>query len=66
MKHRTCLNCKWFKAFPPDAYKLLCLNPLNDTPYDHFNQSTGNTVSNIRVAMAANPGGVCEHHERKK
>jgi hypothetical protein len=56
---KECATCKWWK-------NNLCMNPMNDIIYDHFNQSSGDVIKNIRRAMPVGPKSICEEYSRKK
>lgn len=62
MIKKFCVNCKWYR--PENILIGLCLNPLNDKVYNHFNASTGDTVFNIRTMASTLPEQTCDEFER--
>lgn len=44
--------------------KFVCLNPLNDGLYDHFNASSGDVLENIRTAALVVKDGTCGYWEK--
>ena len=58
MSDEFCVDCKW--VLPGDNSTFNCLNPMNDSLYDWFNPSTGDTIRDIRRSSITYEKNTCD------
>ena len=62
--NKSCNSCKWFRAVFNSP--SLCMNPVNDTLFDWFNPSTGDTIIGVRKISTAMDEGYCYEYAINK
>lgn len=66
MVKAICDNCKFYREMNEKRQYGICMNPLNDSVYDHFNPTTGETILNIRMAGKISYDGFCYEWTQKE
>ena len=61
---KSCSTCKWNRNVSNSS--ALCMNPVNDTLFDWFNPSTGDTIIGVRKISNVLESGYCYEHAINK